>query len=48
MCNDIKDIKHLLFDCMQEQYVWKPLIIVLSFYLQWKHVISGFYFEQNS
>ena len=30
---------------MHVQYVWKMLSLVLSFDVQWKHVISGFYFE---
>ena len=46
MCNDIEDIKHLSYDCMHVQ--WKMLTLVLSFDVQWKHVILGFYFEQNS
>ena len=33
---------------MHVQYVWKMLSLVLSFDVQWKHVILGFYFEQNS
>ena len=44
MCNDIEDIKHLLFDCMLVQYVWKTVNVVLAFDIQWKHVILGFYF----
>ena len=48
MCNDTEDIKHLLYDCIHVQYVWKTLSLVLSFEVQWKHVILGFYFEQNS
>ena len=50
MCNNIKDIKHLIFDRMHVriQYVWKTLSVVLSFNIKWKHVILGFYFEQNS
>ena len=48
MCNDTEDIKHLLYDCMHVQYTWKMLSLVLSFKVQWTHVILGFYFEQNS
>ena len=46
MCNDTEDIKHVLYDCLHVQYAWKLLSFVLSFDVQWKHVILGFYFEQ--
>ena len=48
MCNDTEDIKHLLYDCIHVLYVWKMLSLVLSSEVQWKHVILGFYFQQNS
>ena len=48
MCNDTEDIKHLLYDCIHAQYVWNMLSLVLNFEVQWKHVILGGFFEQNS
>ena len=47
MCNDIEDIKHLLFDCMHVQYVLKKLSLLLRFDVQWKHVILGGFFNKT-
>ena len=33
---------------MHVQYVWKTLSVVLSFDIQRKHLILGFYFEFNT
>ena len=44
----LKYIKHLLYDCIHVQFVWKMLSLVLSFNVQLKHVILGYDFEQNS
>ena len=48
MCDEIEDIRHLIFDCEHVHILWKNLSSVLNFDVQWKHVVLGFYSERNS
>lgn len=41
------DIKHLIFDCLFSQRLWKKLNSILNFDISLKHVIVCFYLEKK-
>lgn len=41
------DIKHLIFDCLFSQRLWKKLNSILNFDISLKHVIVCFYFGKK-
>ena len=47
MCNDIEDRNTLFFLLYAFLFVWNTLIVILSFYIQWKFVILDFSFEHE-
>ena len=46
--NQIENIRHLIFDCVNVLKIWKTLSEYLGFNVQWKHIIIGFYHVRNN
>ena len=44
----IKNSKHLIFECINVMKIWKTLESILNFEIQWKHLVVGFYYEDNN
>ena len=47
-CNDTENSKHLLFDCISVKSIWFEVSAILNFDVKWRHIIFGFYLEENS
>lgn len=47
-CNDIENIKHILFDCMHVQYEWKSWVYHEALMFNGNMYSSFFYFEQST
>ena len=48
MCPDtIENTKHLIFECLNIQNIWKILSAAIRFDIQWKHIVIGFCLEYN-
>ena len=48
MCPDtIENTKHLIFECVNIQNIWKILSAAIRFDIQWKHIVIGFCLEYN-
>ena len=45
--DDIENAKHLIFDCSNVQHIWKIASMCIKFTISWKHVVIGFYLENN-
>ena len=43
----IENTKHLIYECDNEQNIWFVLGDIYGFRIQWKHVVVGFYLEDN-
>ena len=39
--------EHLLFNCENVREIWNILCIVMNFEIKWKHIVIGFYHEDN-
>lgn len=46
--NDTENIRHLIFDCKNVQKIWNAISDFVTFQVQWKHVIIGFYSSQSN
>lgn len=47
ICKIIENIKYLLFECKNVEYIWRKLGFFLLFDIKWKYIILGFYLEYN-
>lgn len=47
ICKTIENTKHLLFECKNVEHIWRKLGSFLLIDIKWKHIILGFYLEQN-
>ena len=48
ICPDaIENTKHLIFECVNIQNIWKILSVAIRFDIQWKHIVIGFCLENN-
>lgn len=45
--NEIENTKHLIFDCNNVQHIWKIASICIKFTVIWKHIVVGFYLDNN-
>ena len=45
--NEIENIEHLMYSCENVKEIWNLLGISLNIDLKWKHIIIGFYHEDN-
>lgn len=45
-CKQIENIKHLLFECNNVKNIWNTVSNLLSFKIQWKHIV-GFFYEKS-
>ena len=45
--NEIENIEHLIYSCENVKEIWNLLGISLNIDLKWKHIIIGFYHEDN-
>ena len=43
----IENTKHLIFECVNIQNIWKILSAAIRFDIQWKHIVIGFFLEYN-
>lgn len=46
-CKQIENIKHLLFECNNVKNIWNTVSNLLSFKIQWKHIVVGFFYEKS-
>ena len=44
----IENTKHLIYECYNVRNIWSILSRLFGFKIQWKHVVVGFYLEDNS
>lgn len=47
MCNKMETSYHLIYECKNVLLIWRLLSEFLSFDVKWKHIIKGFYLENN-
>lgn len=47
MCNKMETSYHLIYECKNVLLIWRLLSEFLSFDVKWKHIIIGFYLENN-
>ena len=40
-------MKHLIYDCILVQNLWRKLGQLLKFDINWRHIAVGFHFESN-
>ena len=40
-CNETETTKHMLFDCLRVNAIWKKISDLLNFNIKWEHVIIG-------
>ena len=45
--SQIQNAKHLMFECMNVQNVWKVASCWLNFDILWKHIVVGFYLDKS-
>lgn len=45
ICKIIENIKYLLFECKNVEYIWRKLGFFLLIDIKWKYIILGFYLE---
>ena len=45
--SEIENTKHLIFYCKNVSRIWKLLSLVTGFNITWKHIVIGFYYEDN-
>jgi len=48
VCHVKEDIKHKLFDCSKVKYIWKQVGNIMHVNLQWKHIVIGYFLDQNN
>lgn len=46
-CNEIENSKHLIFDCVNVEKIWKAASECLNFDIKWKNIVVGFYLEET-
>ena len=46
-CKHVENIKHLIFECNNVHGIWNSVGKFLSFQIKWKHIVVGFYSEEN-
>ena len=45
--NIVESSKHLIFDCPNVANIWSAVESILKTKIQWKHVVLGFFYENN-
>ena len=46
-CHTVEDNKHLILNCENVKNIWTIVSAVLNIDIKWKHIVLGFYSEQN-
>ena len=44
---EIENTKHLIYECCNVKNIWLIIGNILGFTIQWKHVVVGFFLENN-
>ena len=44
----IENTKHLIYECDNVQNIWFVQGNIYGFSIRWKHVVVGFYLEENT
>lgn len=47
ICKRNENTKHLIFECENVSEIWNALNVYLKIDIKWKHVLLGFFSEQN-
>ena len=45
--SEIENAKHLIFECINVQNIWKVASRYLNFDILWKHKVGGFYLDKS-
>jgi hypothetical protein len=48
VCNVKEDVKHMLFECSKVSNIWQQLGSIMQVNLRLKHVVIGYYLDQNN
>ena len=45
--SEIENAKHLIFECINVQNIWKVASSCLNFDILWKHIVVGFHLDRS-
>ena len=48
VCHVKEDMRHMLFDCSKVNSIWKNVGNIMHVNLQWKHIVIGYFLDQNN
>lgn len=46
-CREIENTKHMIFDCILVENIWKKVSDILKVNIDWKHLVLGFIYNGN-